>query len=177
MAELGLGSVRAFVAVADNRHFGEAAAQLGTTQQAVSKGIAKLEATIDSVLLSRLRAGTGLSRAGEVLLPHTRALLATADHALTVLSGRLVVGLLDTGPRRHSQLRRDLLSISQRMLSLPLRNRERDGLVTRAVTPAMPPRVDYGLIEAGRAPAGRCGRRWRGPRSTGTTWPPSRARS
>ncbi|WP_199444532.1 LysR family transcriptional regulator [Umezawaea beigongshangensis] len=99
MAELDLGSVRAFVAVADNRHFGEAAAGLGITQQAVSKRIAKLESTVGSVLLSRLRAGTGLSRAGEVFLPHARALLATADHALAVLSGRdrpLRVDVLDT---------------------------------------------------------------------------------
>ncbi|WP_433272642.1 LysR family transcriptional regulator [Actinosynnema sp. CS-041913] len=99
MAELDLGSVRAFVAVADNRHFGEAAAQLGITQQAVSKRIAKLESTVGSVLLSRLRAGTGLSRAGEMFLPHARTLLATADHALAVLTGRdrpLRVDVLDT---------------------------------------------------------------------------------
>ncbi|MEV0675221.1 LysR family transcriptional regulator [Actinosynnema sp. NPDC050436] len=99
MAELDLGSVRAFVAVADNRHFGEAAAQLGITQQAVSKRVARLESTVGSVLLSRLRAGTGLSRAGEVFLPHARALLAAADHALVALSGRdrpLRVDVLDT---------------------------------------------------------------------------------
>lgn len=99
MAELDLGSVRAFIAVAENRHFGEAAAQLGITQQAVSKRIAKLESTVGAVLLSRLRAGTGLSRAGEMFLPHARALLATADEATAVLTGRdrpLRVDVLDT---------------------------------------------------------------------------------
>lgn len=99
MAELDLGSVRAFVAVAESRHFGEAAARLGITQQAVSKRIARLESTVGAVLLSRLRAGTGLSRAGEVFLPRARALLAAADAATAVLTGRdrpLRVDVLDT---------------------------------------------------------------------------------
>ena len=34
-------------------------------------------------------------------------------------------------------------SVSQRMLTLTLRNLERDGLVNRTVTPSIPPRVDY----------------------------------
>ena len=40
--------------------------------------------------------------------------------------------------------------ISQRMLTLTLRNLERDGLVLRTVTPSVPPRVDYELTELGR---------------------------
>ena len=37
------------------------------------------------------------------------------------------------------------------MLSLTLRNLERDGLVTRTVTPSIPPRVDYELTELGHS--------------------------
>jgi DNA-binding PadR family transcriptional regulator len=37
------------------------------------------------------------------------------------------------------------------MLSLTLRNLERDGLVTRTVTPCIPPRVDYELTELGHS--------------------------
>ena len=37
------------------------------------------------------------------------------------------------------------------MLTLTLRNLERDGLITRAVTPTVPPRVDYALTLLGRA--------------------------
>jgi DNA-binding HxlR family transcriptional regulator len=63
----------------------------------------------------------------------------------------LVVGSLDEGPMRFSELKRHIEGISQRMLTLTLRNLERDGLVTRQVTPTIPPRVDYELTRAGRS--------------------------
>ena len=62
----------------------------------------------------------------------------------------LVVGLLGEGPLRFSELRRAIEGISQRMLTLTLRGLERDGLVTRTVTPTIPPRVDYALTKVGR---------------------------
>src|SRR5881397_3199841 len=62
----------------------------------------------------------------------------------------LVVGLLDEGPMRFSELRRAIEGISQRMLTLTLRGLERDGLVTRTVFPTIPPRVDYELTDLGR---------------------------
>jgi DNA-binding HxlR family transcriptional regulator len=37
------------------------------------------------------------------------------------------------------------------MLTLTLRNLERDGLVSRTVTPTIPPRVDYELTELGQS--------------------------
>ncbi|SHN03972.1 transcriptional regulator, HxlR family [Actinacidiphila paucisporea] len=61
----------------------------------------------------------------------------------------LVMALLAAGPRRYSELRRGIDGISQRMLTLTLRNLVRDGLVTRTVTPTTPPRVDYELTEVG----------------------------
>jgi DNA-binding HxlR family transcriptional regulator len=60
-----------------------------------------------------------------------------------------VVRLLAGGPLRFSELRREVSAISQRMLSLTLRGLERDGLVTRTVTPSIPPRVDYELTPKG----------------------------
>ena len=63
----------------------------------------------------------------------------------------LVVSHLGDGPRRFSELKRALGSISQRMLTLTLRGLERDGLVTRTVTPSIPPRVDYALTTLGRS--------------------------
>ncbi|HTM96560.1 MAG TPA: helix-turn-helix domain-containing protein, partial [Croceibacterium sp.] len=57
----------------------------------------------------------------------------------------LVVESLGEGSKRFNQLRREIPSVSQRMLTLTLRNLERDGLVTRTVTPSIPPRVDYEL--------------------------------
>lgn len=63
----------------------------------------------------------------------------------------LVVGTLGDGPRRFNELKRAVDGISQRMLTLTLRGLERDGLVTRTVTPSIPPRVDYALTELGRS--------------------------
>ncbi|MGE0564043.1 MAG: winged helix-turn-helix transcriptional regulator [Pseudolabrys sp.] len=63
----------------------------------------------------------------------------------------LVVELLGGGPKRFNELRRALGSISQRMLTLTLRQLERDGLVTRTVTPTIPPRVDYELTKLGHS--------------------------
>ena len=61
----------------------------------------------------------------------------------------LVVETLGAGPKRFNELRREIPSVSQRMLTLTLRNLERDGLVSRTVTPTIPPRVDYELTELG----------------------------
>ena len=61
----------------------------------------------------------------------------------------LVIMMLSDGPKRFNALGRSIGGISQRMLSLTLRGLERDGLVTRTVLPAVPPRVDYELTELG----------------------------
>jgi len=63
----------------------------------------------------------------------------------------LVVETLGAGPKRFNELRREIPSVSQRMLTLTLRNLERDGLVSRTVTPTIPPRVDYELTELGKS--------------------------
>ena len=61
----------------------------------------------------------------------------------------LIVMILSDGSKRFSELKRAIDGISQRMLTLTLRGLERDGLVTRTVTPTIPPRVDYELTELG----------------------------
>ena len=61
----------------------------------------------------------------------------------------LVVELLGHGTLRFTELRRQIEGVSQRMLTLTLRNLERDGLVTRTVHPVVPPRVDYELTVLG----------------------------
>lgn len=62
------------------------------------------------------------------------------------------VGTGDTGqPRamRYSELSRRLAGVSQKMLTQTLRSLERDGLLTRTVTPSVPVTVTYELTELG----------------------------
>ena len=61
----------------------------------------------------------------------------------------LVVRQLGDGPRRFSEIKRGLGSISQKMLTTTLRGLERDGFVSRTVFPTVPPRVDYELTTLG----------------------------
>jgi DNA-binding HxlR family transcriptional regulator len=62
----------------------------------------------------------------------------------------MVVGHLTKKTMRFNELRHAIGGISQRMLTLTLRNLERDGLVIRTVFPEIPPRVEYQLTELGR---------------------------
>ena len=62
-----------------------------------------------------------------------------------------VIMMLSDGPKRFNELKRMINGISQRMLTLTLRGLERDGLVTRTVTPSIPPRVDYELTDLGQS--------------------------
>jgi DNA-binding HxlR family transcriptional regulator len=63
----------------------------------------------------------------------------------------LVIALLGEQGQRFSELRRAIDGISQRMLTLTLRQLERDGLVSRTVHATVPPRVDYALTPLGHS--------------------------
>jgi DNA-binding HxlR family transcriptional regulator len=72
--------------------------------------------------------------------------------ALSLLSGKWsveVLYLLASGTRRYSEVLREVGEISKKTLTQTLRTLERDGLVTRTVTPSVPVRVDYELTELG----------------------------
>ncbi|MEV8290268.1 winged helix-turn-helix transcriptional regulator [Streptomyces niveus] len=62
----------------------------------------------------------------------------------------LVIALLDVSTLRFTELRREIDGVSQRMLTVTLRQLERDGLVKRTVHPVVPPRVEYQLTPMGR---------------------------
>lgn len=61
----------------------------------------------------------------------------------------LVIYMLSSGSLRFSELKRRIGSISQKVLTATLRGLERDGYLTRTVTPSIPPRVDYELTALG----------------------------
>lgn len=51
---------------------------------------------------------------------------------------------------RFSTLKNNIEGITQRMLTLTLRNLQRDGLIVRHYFPEVPPRVEYELTEMGK---------------------------
>ncbi|CAM5594958.1 winged helix-turn-helix transcriptional regulator [Streptomyces tanashiensis] len=61
----------------------------------------------------------------------------------------LVIALLDRRVLRFTELKREIDGVSQRMLTVTLRQLERDGLVRRTVHPVVPPRVEYELTPLG----------------------------
>ncbi len=61
----------------------------------------------------------------------------------------LIIGMLSDGPKRFSQLQRSIGGISQKMLTQTLRGLERDGIISRALYPEVPPRVEYALTPLG----------------------------
>lgn len=72
----------------------------------------------------------------------------------------MVVGMLSNRTLRFNELKREINGVSQRMLTLTLRNLERDGLVTRTIYPEIPPRVEYALTPLGETLKGPIGALW-----------------
>ncbi len=73
----------------------------------------------------------------------------------------VIISLARYGTLRFNELKRNL-GISQRMLSVTLRQLERDGLVKRAYFSTIPPRVEYSLTPMGES--------FRGPVTERGTW-------
>lgn len=62
----------------------------------------------------------------------------------------LIIRNLLQRPWRFNELKRDLIGISQKVLTDSLRSMEEDGLITRTVYPEVPPRVEYALSDLGQ---------------------------
>ena len=74
----------------------------------------------------------------------------------------LVVSALSDGPLRYGELSRVVAGASQKMLTQTLRTLERDGIVARTVTAAVPVQVSYELTGLGAelVPLQRAIKRW-----------------
>ena len=83
------------------------------------------------------------------LPPETcRMLAATLARVGDKWSMMIIVALEDEDLRFNALRRR--IGVSQKVLTSTLRSLERDGYVTRTLTPTKPPQVDYGLTDMGR---------------------------
>ncbi|MFK0522691.1 winged helix-turn-helix transcriptional regulator [Paenibacillus illinoisensis] len=75
------------------------------------------------------------------------------EYTLDVIGGKwkgvLLYHMIE-GPIRFNEFRRICPTITQRMLTLQLRELEEDGVVHREVYPQVPPKVEYSLSEFGR---------------------------
>jgi DNA-binding transcriptional LysR family regulator len=81
-----LRELRAFVAVAEELHFGRAAARIHIAQSPLSRTIQKLESAIGVALFERNRRSVRLTPAGMMLLESARELLLLSERAVERLS-------------------------------------------------------------------------------------------
>ena len=98
-----LRSLRQFIAVAEELHFGRAAERLHMTQPPLTQAIQKLETALGAALFERTSRSVRLSAAGAALLPTAKTLLAQAEAlpafvqaAALGQSGRLRLGFVST---------------------------------------------------------------------------------
>ncbi|WP_199486324.1 LysR family transcriptional regulator [Actinomadura logoneensis] len=81
MSDLEVRQLRYFVAVAEELHFGRAAARLGMAQPPLSRAIRELERQLGVALLERTTRSVRLTSAGEVLLRDARIVLEAVGAA------------------------------------------------------------------------------------------------
>lgn len=144
-----LRTLRYFVAVAEERNFGRAAARLHMSQPPLSRAIKGLEAEFGTVLVNRSASGATLTPAGSVLYAHARRLLEQADgiraHVLaatkttTVTIGVLADSADQAGTRLAVEFRRRHPHVNVRIREADLADPSaglRAGLVDIALTRA-----------------------------------------
>ncbi|MFI5986102.1 LysR family transcriptional regulator [Streptomyces sp. NPDC051555] len=121
---MDLEAVRTFVTVVDAGRFQAAAADLGVTQQAVSKRIAALEKGLGAQLFTRTARGAELTIDGRAFLPHAREVLSVAERAVAsvrpgrralrvdVIASRVAAsGLMREFHRAHPEFELDVLML------------------------------------------------------------------
>lgn len=75
------------------------------------------------------------------------------EATLEVIGGKwkvVILCLLTKGPKRTSELKRAMPTITQKMLTQQLRELAADNIITRIVYEQVPPRVEYDLTDYGK---------------------------
>src|SRR3954447_18018424 len=176
MVDLDTRLLRAFVTVAEELNFTRAAERLVLAQQALSAQVRQLETRLGARLFERTTRQVRLTEAGELLLPHARAVLEALDagtqelEAARRISGAVLrVGLSGTATvpltsetmrrfsERHPEVR---LVVSKAGLNPPPAGRH-EGSVDVAVRAAAVPR--RGPFDGDRADRGALRGAPRGP--------------
>ena len=146
--------LQAFVAVADEGHFGRAAARLHLSQPPLSQRIQALEAGLGVALLLRGRSGVRLTAAGAALLPQARALLEQLQRATELArragsgaSGSLALGFAGSMPFTEA-MPRLLRDFRRRWPEVELQLREQPSRVQ--IDELLARRIDVGFIRATR---------------------------
>ncbi|MFF4507489.1 LysR family transcriptional regulator [Streptomyces sp. NPDC001401] len=124
-----LRTLRYFAAVAEELHFGRAAARLHMSQPPLSRAIKQLETDLGAALLHRSAAGVTLTPAGAALLDEARTLLDQAERirvrvAAAAGAASLTVGILGDGTDRGAA--RLAAAYRRRHPGLEVRIRETD---------------------------------------------------
>ncbi|MFA7323723.1 MAG: LysR substrate-binding domain-containing protein, partial [Candidatus Nanopelagicales bacterium] len=102
MAAITIVQLRAFVAIAQTQHFGDAAALIGVSQPTLSQALSTLEANLDVQLVERSPRQVLITPAGTRLLPLARQAVAAVDAVAEAaaparwLSGPMRLGVIPT---------------------------------------------------------------------------------
>jgi DNA-binding transcriptional LysR family regulator len=143
-----LRHLRYFVAVAEERHFGRAAARLHIAQPPLSQQIRRFEAELGEPLLFRTTRSVELAPAGEVMLERGREILAAADSAMEDARraargeyGRLAIGF--TGSSTYELLPALAAALGQELPGVVL------DLQGELLTPAQVARLLDGTLDLG----------------------------
>ena len=143
-----LRHLRYFVAVAEERHFGRAAARLHIAQPPLSQQIRRFEAELGEPLLYRTTRSVELAPAGEVLLERGREILAAFDSAIEDARraargeyGRLAIGF--TGSSTYEMLPALAAALREELPGVVL------DLRGELLTPAQVARLEDGSLDLG----------------------------
>lgn len=145
LAGLSLRDLEYVEAVAELRHFGQAALRCGVSQPALSEQVRKLEAHLGVAIFERTKRRVSVTAQGTILLVHIERVLAEARNLLAVgrqsgeLAGLLLMGAIETLgpyylPALLQLLRREMPDVSLRL--------------TENRTAALAERLRHGALDA-----------------------------